>query len=469
MNNPSVRNCWPGLCFGLAAVILAGAVIFPSNASAQSETRIISVSTNLDFGRIEIGDEPARGLVIANKGNSDLTISNFNLPDGFRVVPEGFGGAFTNLTVPAGGWTNVFVTFMSTNVMHYGGTATIDSDATSGKNEFTVSGEGGYPTGHYVGLFLPATNVAFDNSGYFSASASANGVFSGVLHLAGKQRRFSGHLSSTGTFSGSIAQKGGSPLGASFEIIPGTWVGTISNETWSANLTAFRMIQPREGLRLPGETSSPKYQFQIAGSTNLLLAPTNDGVGTLKFNTLRDAHLSGRLPDGTAFSQNTFFATQVPFYASLYHGRGAVLGWIRFEVVITNLPQPQTPISLTNLNLPQFTNGNPILRLPLTNIPPVLITNILPFTNFLPVTNIEVIPYVPPAEPPMLPTSTVIGPLRDELRRRHPTPVIGVPAPLEFSGTNRISGTINWFKPAGIDPNYPDGFSLETSVSGPTD
>lgn len=514
MKNLSLKDCplRSGLFFGLAALILAGVgtMIFPPNASGQSETRIISVNTNLNFGKIEIDGLMNFGVTIANQGNTDLTISNINLPDGFSaLIPweEGFisfVGGLESIIIPAGGQTNIFVMFQPTNVMHYSGTATIDSDATSGNDEFTVSGDGTYPIGRYIGLFSPTTNAAFENSGYFSLNLGAKGEVSGVLRLAGATTPFSGRFPSSGTFSGSITQKSGGALEVSFQTNPGLLHGVISNDTWSADLFAYREL-PRLKSRKAGVEATPsQYHFQIAGSTDPLMGPTNDGVGTMDFTSFHTVRLKGTLADGTAFSQgaSAVGGYHVPFYASLYHRQGAVMGWIDLQFVPTNLPgsglMPPTnpPISgiipLTNIVL--RTNGtgidyftNPILILPPTNLPPIIITNLPitnfppiiltnvppfvpitnlpPFTNFPPVTNIQVIIWVPPAVPPLLPPSAnMIGLLSDVPRGGVPAAGLTVPGT-----TNRISGSINWFKPAQIDSNYPDGFSLETTVSGPTD
>lgn len=366
---------------GTDSIQVSGAGVLQLNLPSP----IVSVATNLDFGRTEIGSIKRLALVIANTGNADLTIRQIVFPPRFGTI------GFTSGVIPAGGRTNILLAFTPTNVMHYEGTVSILSDTLSGINDLTISGEGVYPTGHYVGLFSPdigvfpvGTNATFENSGYFSVDMAVNGGFSGVLLLAGVRQPFSGRLSPTGAFTGSIAQEGGSGLAATFRTALGAWVGVISNDTWSANLLAYRAFHPKaprpSALLPPGN-----YQFHIAGSTNSLLAPTNDGVGTLRMAASGSAHLSGILGDGAAFSQDTLLCagTQLPFFAFLYQNRGAVQGWITCEVLQTNLPL--------------------------------------------------------------------------------------APDVVAFSGTNRISGSINWFKPPEVGTNYPDGFSIQTTVNGPTE
>lgn len=453
---------------GTNSVEASGAGVLP-----QYVTRIISVNTNLNFGPTPIGLLPLMNLVIANKGNSDLTISNINFPEGFSTfVFDAFGGyggygilasGSTNVTIPAGSRMNIPVTFAPTNVMRYGGTVTIDSDAISGKGQFTVSGQGEYPAGHYIGLFAPGmgpffsffspagSNAVFGDSGYFSANVTANGSFSGVLLLAGTRQPFSGRFSPSGAYSGMIGSPvspqiipggGNIYLGVSFQLSGLSWQGVISNQEWSADLLAYS----EDRVRLYNVLPPGKYHFDIAGSTDPLLAPTNDGTGTIQLTESGAAHVSGTLGDGTPFSQDTTLVLRrLPLYAPLYHGQGAVLGWITCDVVPTNIVEGFRP--------PMIEPGTNLF--PLTNYPirtnPVGII-ITPFTNPAPATNI-------PA-----PLSSRIAPVPDELSRARSV----TSSSLTLSGTNRITGSMNWFKPAQIDSNYPSGFSFQTTVHGPT-
>jgi hypothetical protein len=452
---------------GSNSIPVSGAGVQP-----QFATRIISITNimnfgrsenyNLNFGPTEIWSGKGFPLTIANLGNADLTISNIILPGGFRVWWPGFENGSTNLTIPASGFTNIIISFAPTNVMPYGGTATIVSDATRGKGQFTVSGTAIYPTGHYIGLFTPAVeNLAFNNSGYFSATVGENGGLSGFLLLGGGRQPFSGRLSRSGKFSGLVPETGGGSVGVSIQLTSGDCSGLISNGIWWSGLTAFRAPQGR-GLitRIVNEPPPGTYKFEIAGSTDPLLAPTNNGVGTIRLSKFGNVHLSGTLGDGTPFSQDTvLLGDQLPLYASLYQNQGAVLGWVSCQEVPTNFILQR---------IPPITNN-----LPSTNFPPrtniLVVTNYPPFTNSVltnvpPVTNFVVVTWVPPAVPPMLPPGPAIPGLLDVPRGR---PFPGFPP--NFPGTNQISGSLNWFKPAQIDPSYPDGFSFQTTVNGPTD
>jgi len=235
--------------------------------------------------------------------------------------------------------------------------------------------------------------------------------------------------------------------------------GVISNDDlWSANLLAYRAPHT-VGLLSPANDFPPgKYQFHIAGSTDPLLGPTNEGVGTIQLAASGSAHVSGTLGDGTPFSQDTsLVGNQLPFYASLYNGQGAVLGWITCEVVPTNF--------LVAQRIGPFTNYPPLTNpVPSTNIPPIQITSFSSLTKEgAPVTDIL----------PIAPSPLRIARFLHHRPRRflghRPRRVIFQPVAPFLPGTNQISGSINWFKPPQIDTNYPSGFSFQTTVSGPTE
>lgn len=236
-----------------------------------------------------------------------------------------------------------------------------------------------FPRGHFVGLFYSENNPAFESSGFFSAECTKNGAFSANLRVGGKREAFSGRLSSSGAFSGSVG-RGTNSLGVSIQVdlISGTnYTGTISNDTWSAGLVAYRARVGRNVARASGAEPG-KWGIRIAGSGDPSLGPTNEGAGMIRLLPSSVAHVHGRLGDGAKFSQSTIVCgNQLPFYSSLYDHRGSILGWITFN-----------PISRTN-------GGGGI-------------------------------------------------------------PIVGAQGP---------SGEFNWFKSAGIDSNYPGGFSFQTSLA----
>lgn len=112
----------------------------PLQGGGPVTTKIISLSGNLDFGSVIIGEaSPTATLTVSNSGNTVLTVTSISYPTGFTGNTSAF-------TVPAGGSSNVTVTFTPLVAQVYGGTITVTSDATTGNNTITCSGTGVIPT-----------------------------------------------------------------------------------------------------------------------------------------------------------------------------------------------------------------------------------------------------------------------------------------------------------------------------------
>lgn len=99
-----------------------------------TQTKIISLSGNLSYGSVIVGQSLSNTLTISNTGNSPLVVSSIS-------TPQGFSGSYSG-TIQAGNSANVTITFSPTNVQSYSGNITVNSDATSGTNIINVSGDG---------------------------------------------------------------------------------------------------------------------------------------------------------------------------------------------------------------------------------------------------------------------------------------------------------------------------------------
>lgn len=97
-------------------------------------SRIIALSGDLAFGDVQVGGTATRTLTIANTGNSTLNVTGID-------YPTGFSGSWSG-SIPSGDSHDVTVTFAPTAVTSYGGTVTVNSDATSGNNTSSASGTG---------------------------------------------------------------------------------------------------------------------------------------------------------------------------------------------------------------------------------------------------------------------------------------------------------------------------------------
>lgn len=119
-----------------------------------TQTKIISLSGNLTFGNINIGQTSTKTLTITNTGNSPLDVSSIS-------TPTGFSGSF-NGTIQPSNSANVQITFSPSNVQAYSGNITVNSNATSGTNTISASGNGTQQTTETRIISLSG-NISFGN------------------------------------------------------------------------------------------------------------------------------------------------------------------------------------------------------------------------------------------------------------------------------------------------------------------
>jgi hypothetical protein len=173
-------------------------------------------------------------------------------------------------------------------------------------------------SGLYAGLLMEDTNIDFTTSGSFSLRVLKSGEYDGVATVGGKKQAIGGQFDRFGY----------APLALRR--------GTLSG---SLQITADRICG-----ELTGGSRSPKLLLHpiatnaanIAGVYRLVLSPNDvvpqSGVITLTILPGSIAQLRGRLGDGATFTQRTKVTAnvRVPIFASLYGGRGGLLGWIDF-------------------------------------------------------------------------------------------------------------------------------------------
>ncbi len=102
---------------------------------STSPARVLDLFGNLDFGMVEIGQSTTRLLRITNAGDEPLTVTATD-------YPNGFDSDWTGGTIDAQSALEVTVTFSPATEQVYGGTITVESDATKGANTHPVSGTG---------------------------------------------------------------------------------------------------------------------------------------------------------------------------------------------------------------------------------------------------------------------------------------------------------------------------------------
>jgi hypothetical protein len=242
--------------------------------------------------------------------------------------------------------------------------------------------------GTYHGLFYVPNDAGEESSGAITATVTSAGAFSAKLRLDGQSYSFSGELSVTGAAVKTIQRRGLSPLTLQLDLglTNGPLTGAISDGTWTADLVADAAVYSKTN---PAPQAG-KYTLLIPGSENASAQPGGNGFGAVTVSDSGNVTFSGILGDGTPVTSTSIVSSegQWPFYASLYGGKGSILGWLSFtnSGVISGqtgwfkLPQAAAklyPGGFTNSagvmgSVYQYTNGFPVLgfsegQLSLTN------------------------------------------------------------------------------------------------------
>jgi hypothetical protein len=192
--------------------------------------------------------------------------------------------------------------------------------------------------GTYDGLFSPASGVTEESSGFITATipASSRGAYSARLLLNGGSYPFSGTFGMSGNAGQILTLADNTLLAVALHLdlaatnnqMTGSLMEVASNG-WTAALLANRAVFNSKTER--ATNFAGKYTLIIPpGNT----APTNEAAGygyaTLTNNPAGLVAVSGRLADGTSFSQSVPVATNgdIPLYASLYSHKGSLQGWL---------------------------------------------------------------------------------------------------------------------------------------------
>ncbi|WP_158269795.1 M12 family metallo-peptidase [Desulfonatronum sp. SC1] len=144
--NQSARTC---------TVNMTGNKTVTANYSTDN-TRIIRLTGDMTFGNVTVNQSTTRTLTIHNDGNSSLTVNSIS-------YPIGFSGAWSG-SIPAGGSSNVTVTFSPATAQVYSGTITVNSDRTSGTHTTACSGTGVQPPAN-LGTCLDNTSLIWTTGG----------------------------------------------------------------------------------------------------------------------------------------------------------------------------------------------------------------------------------------------------------------------------------------------------------------
>lgn len=115
-----------------------------------ASTKVLGLSGNLAFGSVPGMQTSTRTLLLANSGSGPINVSSIS-------YPSGFSGAWSG-TIAAGSSHTVTVSFTPAGQFAYGGTVSVNSDASAGVNTIPVSGTGYWPLTHAWTLWWQTTS-----------------------------------------------------------------------------------------------------------------------------------------------------------------------------------------------------------------------------------------------------------------------------------------------------------------------
>jgi cyclophilin family peptidyl-prolyl cis-trans isomerase len=273
-------------------------------------------------------------------------------PDGSGTISSNWTGQFVSVGVPHtltattnGGyvfafWSNSVGGLTANNVLTFAATTNTTFTAWFASNYFPGV------AGNYYGLFYPTNPgsvISASNSGFYTLSVKSNAMFSLSLSFPGASLAYSGafplYVSDPSGFAHvEHAWKGldGQPVTniVHLDMTNGTYSlnGVVTNGKFSSPLNGYRAAT---SLTAGSAVIPGTNVFVIPGDPNPAdNLPAGDGSGSLTVGTNGAVSLIGRLADNTSISQHTYVSTNFngangiwPLYASLYSGKGIILGW----------------------------------------------------------------------------------------------------------------------------------------------
>jgi hypothetical protein len=235
-------------------------------------------------------------------------------------------------------------------------------------------------SGIYNGIFVGSNGVAPSTAGFLTLNLNKKGKFTGAILVDGGRVPLSGQFDSDGHFQKNISRGNKPPLSADLQLdFAGGLTGTITVNGETSDLSA-------ELAQTSVNSNRSKYTllFPPTDATN---APSGYGFGSATVDQKGKVNFRGTLADGTPVMQNTVASANQrwPFYASLYRGKGVILGWLNFtnepghDLLGENLAWTKLPGANGKLYPNGFTNsGSAIGSLyvaPANGTPPVSWTN----------------------------------------------------------------------------------------------
>ncbi len=438
-------------------------------------TQVITIGGSggdLNFGDVTVGTSAQLPLIITNTGNSDLTITNVEVPNGFTVD-------ITNAVLVPGAGTNFTITFTPTNAADYSGPITIDSDATGGTNSVNASGTGtlavvpsrvivlsgnlnfgdvqvgASPTATLTisnagNSTMTVSNISFPNgfSGSFSGTIAAGAVqnvtvtfaptvnnpFSGVVVVVSDATLGTNSINASGDAFNYVAAK----MKVSGLFYPSNDVEFANSGYISAKASIRNVLSVK--VRIAGKNYAAAGRFSNTGSFSHVIV--RKGLAPLTI-TLQAGFDGGLVWKGTV-SDGNFTATLHGDVLAFVKGRKHHLGLVDADAGTYTI----TIVGSEDSSVAPTANGTGTVTVTSLGIVKIKAT-LGDGSKIVQATTESQFGQIP-----------FYGSLYS-----HKGSILGW---LSFGGApgDELNGTVDWFKPAGIDSNFPNGFAFETSLTG---
>ena len=183
--------------------------------------------------------------------------------------------------------------------------------------------------GVFNGLALDSTAPTHEHSGFATIKLTSAGGFSGTLIYGGKKVSLKGVFDLAGNATVNIIAP--VPLTVNLTMQPagnvilGTVVDNGSSIPVRMNRVSFSKTAPATGL-------AGLYTLLVQPTTNNTIS-IGDGFGTATVDAAGNVALKGILADNSAVAQKVGVsaAGDWPFFASLYAGKGSIIGWVKID------------------------------------------------------------------------------------------------------------------------------------------
>jgi cyclophilin family peptidyl-prolyl cis-trans isomerase len=187
--------------------------------------------------------------------------------------------------------------------------------------------------GTYYGLIVPTdhNSINASNTGLCKISSTVAGSFTGTMAIQGKVLPFAGKWDYAGIARNiSIPRAGTTPLTANLSIDLsnnlGTVTGTVQSADWTSDITAYRQVAKLTTSTVP---RSGNFVLKIPSQSSDL----GESVATVTVSPLGTMTFTGTMADNTPWTELAGVSKEgyFPIFASLYTGRGLVVGQHQFS------------------------------------------------------------------------------------------------------------------------------------------